>query len=207
MQNESTGAFGSGSSDTAYSILALRSADVPLQDPALQRAEDSLEASQLPSGGFEYSPGFGEDSNTLSIAIIALKGMQTFDEHTTSALAALKSFQNTTNGGFFYQSMWGTKPDVSSTSLGIQAIVASGDSPTQPPWASGGGNPFYYLLATQNWTTGEFYDPWGSLRPTSMAIPALLGRLTPGAKIGELLGIDALLAVVMLLVGVGARRE
>jgi len=206
MQNTSTGGFGSGASDTAYSILALLSAGIPAEDPALQRAREYLEDLQLPDGGFEYSQGFGPDSNTLSVAVIALRSMQVSDGHVASAVMALQSFRNSTNGGFFYQPMWGTKPDVSSTSLAIQAILASGDNPTAPPWASGRANPVDYLLTTQNATTGEFYDPFGSLRPTAMAVPALLGRLTPGVTIRESI-LTAMITLVMLLVGVSVSRE
>jgi hypothetical protein len=82
--------------------------------------------------------------------------------------------------------MWGTESDVSSTSLGIQAILAAPGDPREPPYSSGEENAVKYLLGKQNSTTGEFYDPWGSLRPTTLAIPALLGTLTPGCKIVEL---------------------
>lgn len=206
MQNASTGGFGSGASDTAYSILALLSAGVPVEDPALQRAEEYLKKTQLPEGGFEYSQGFGPDSNTLSVAIIALKRMQVSDGHLASAIRALGSFRNSTMGGFFYQSMWGTTPDVSSTSLAVQAIVASGGNPTLAPWGSDGSNPIDYLLTTQNATTGEFYDRFGSLRPTSMAVPALLGRLTPGVAIREST-LTVMVAFVVILAGVSVSRE
>lgn len=196
-QNESAGSFGLGASDTAYCILALRAAGVPVTDPALQRAKDYLEGSQLADGGFEYSPGWGADSNTLSVAIIALKQMDPTGSNFWLAASALPHFQNANDRGFFYQSMWGTDSDVSSTALGIQAISAIDCDPTESIWALGGENPLKYILGIHRSETGEFFDQWGSLRPTSLALPAVMGRVTPGINIvGELWALPASLVIL-----------
>ncbi len=184
-QNESTGCFGIGSSDTAYSVLALLSAGAPADDPSMQKALDYLEASQLGDGTFEYSPGWGGDSNTQSAVVIALKKMGATGAFVDEAVAAIAGYQNETNRGFYYQGMWGTASDVSSTALAIGAIVAAGGDPTGAPYAQGGENPVKYLLSMQEDDTGEFWDPWGSLRPTAHAIPSLLGYITPSVNVPE----------------------
>ena len=184
-QNSSNGAYGTGPSDTAYAALALMAAGIPADDAKLRAAGRSLEASQLPSGGYEYMPGFGEDSNTISVVVMALERIGSSGVVLSKAMQALPAFQNKTNGGFFYQSVWGTAPDVSSTAQAVQAIIAAGGDPTASTWTMPKGNPFSYLLQTQNATTGEFYDKWGSLRPTALAIPAVAGVATPGVHIPE----------------------
>ena len=184
-QNESTGCFGMGSSDTAYSVLALLSAGAPTDHPSIRKALDYLEASQLDDGTFEYSPGWGGDSNTQSVVVIALKKMGTAGAFVDKAVAAIAGYQNQTNRGFYYQGMWGTASDVSSTALAIGAIVAAGGNPTEAPYAQGGENPVKYLLSMQEDDTGEFWDIWGSLRPTALAIPSLLGYITPSVNVPE----------------------
>jgi len=204
MQNESTGAFGSGPMDTAYAILALMASGVPADHPALQKARSYIEESQLPGGGFELFPGWGPDSNVICVVIVCLRQMGVRGETFQKAVSALPAFQSPSNRGFF----WMDSPDPSSTALGIQAILAAGGDPRQPPWGEGGENPVKYLLSTFNATTGEFFDPWGSLRPTALAVPAILGRLTPGINISEsavLCSIPALLAVLLRFNG--ANRE
>jgi hypothetical protein len=184
-QNGSTGCFGMGSSDTAYSVLALLSAGAPTDHPSLQKALNYLETSQLEDGTFEYSPGWGGDSNTHFVVVIALKKMGETGAFVEKAVAAITGYQNATNRGFYYQGMWTTDPDVSSTALGIAAIVAAGDNPVEAPYAQGGENPVKHLLSVQGESTGEFVDPYGSLRPTALAIPALLGYSIPSVNVPE----------------------
>ncbi len=184
-QDNPSGAFGLGPSDTAYAILALRAAGISADDARLRAAGQYLEQSQLATGGYEYMPGFGEDSNTVSVVVMALARIGSTGIVVDKAMSALPTFQNKTNGGFFYQSVWGTTPDVSSTAQAMQAIITTSGDPTATPWVVPNGSPFDYLLQTQNATTGEFYDKWGSLRPTALAIPAILGVVTPGVRIAE----------------------
>jgi len=203
QQNKTTGRFGQGPLDTAYAVLALRSAGLSTYDQSLLKATDYLKQAQLADGSFEYAPGWGSDSNSVSLAIMALHQTASSTGCVARALDALKSFQNSTNGGFFYQSMWGTKPDVSSTALAIQAIVSSGQDPTSDPWAKGAVNPVSYLLSTQNVTTGEFYDPYGSLRPTALAVTALVGSTV--AQISEATVLATLMSVALLALAVHGR--
>jgi hypothetical protein len=202
LQNQTTHSFGSGPSDTAYALLALMASGVKVETPSLQEARNFLEASQLVDGTFEYSPGWGADSNTHSIIIITLMKMGSCHGCFNDAVRAIPTFINGTNRGFYYQSMWGQNSDVSSTALGIQSILAAVKDPLEPPYASGSENAVNYLMGMQNSTTGEFYDPWGSLRPTTLAVPALLGILTPGVNISEL----PLLSLLAICVMFGYKR-
>jgi len=202
MQNQTTKSFGSGSSDTAYSILALLAAGVSAGDPAIQGAGGYLVDSQLMDGTFEYSTGWGADSNTHSIAVITLSQLGSSGDTWNNAVGAIPSFMNGTNRGLYYQAMWGTSPDVSSTSYGIQAILAASMNPVGSPYAVGGEDPVKYLLSTQNSTTGEFFDPWGSLKPTTLAVTALVGEVTPGINIVEV----PLASLMCLGVSIGIRR-
>ena len=202
MQNQTTKSFGGGSSDTAYSILALLAGGVGKDDPAIQGASDYLEDTQLTDGTFEYSTGLGADSNTHSIAVITLGQLESSGDTWDNAVNAIPNFMNGTNRGLYYQAMWGTSPDVSSTSYGIQAILAASMNPVESPFAIGGENPVRYLLSTQNSTTGEFFDPWGSLKPTALAVPALVGEVTPGINIVEV----PLASLVCMGVMIGIRR-
>lgn len=204
VQNASTGAFGNGPMDTAYAMLALMASGVPAQDASLQRARSYIESSQLPGGGFELFPGWGPDSNAICVVMVCLRQMGVRGETFQKALSTLPSFQNPSNRGFF----WMDSPDPSSTALGIQAILAAGGDPRLSPWAAGGENPVKYLLSTVNATTGEFYDPWGSLRPTALAVPAMLGRFTPGVNVSESAVLASILAFLPLLSRIeGGRRE
>jgi len=204
MQNASTGAFGNGPMDTAYAILALMASGIPAQDAALQKARSYIESSQLPGGGFELFPGWGPDSNAICVVTVCLRQMGARGETFQRALSALPAFQNPSNRGFF----WMDSPDPSSTALGIQAIRASDGDPRLSPWAAGGENPVKYLLSTVNATTGEFYDPWGSLRPTALALPAVLGRFTPGINVPEFSVVASVLALLPFVLRIkGGVRE
>ncbi len=199
-QNSSTGCFGGGASDTAYSIIALRAGGLDEEDSRLQYALDCLLSLQLDDGSFEYSSGMGGDSNTLSLSIMAMSAMGYGAEELDDGLEALGSFQNTTNGGFFFQSTWGTDPDVSSTAFCVNAILAEDGDPTAGAWASGEDNPVNYLVGMQNKDTGEFMDPWSTYRPTCLAVSSLSGKPVPGLHlVGEVFVFPALVGIIVLL--------
>jgi hypothetical protein len=199
-QNSSTGGFGGGSSDTAFSIVALRAAEVQPTHERLDSALQCLLSGQLADGGFEYTAGWGADSNTIAVAIRAMLMMNYEGDELERAFGALPPFQNSTNSGFFYQATWGTDPDVSSTSLVVGSIYLHGGDPREGPWSSVGVNPVGYLLGMQR-VTGEFEDPWDPFRPTCLAVSSLSGNPLPGVKvIGEVGILGIILGALSLLV-------
>ncbi len=204
-QNSSTGCFGGGASDTAYAIIALKAAGVEPTHERLDNALQCLLSMQLADGGFEYSSGSGADSNTVAIATRAMIMMEYSGGALDQAFDALAAFQNTTNGGFFYQAMWGTDPDVSSTSTVVGSIYLNGQDPREDPWSSGDANPIGYLLDMQR-ETGEFEDPWDPFRPTCLAVSSLSGNPLPGVKVisegGILVTVIGALALLVKVDGV-----
>ena len=144
-----------------------------------------LKDRQLSSGGWEYSSGWGADSNTTSLAIQALvaAGEPLTSTVLISATGYLHSIQNE-DGGFPYAkpSIWGTETDANSTAMVIQALIAMGENPLDPSWKVSGNGPVDALLGLQQ-RDGSFYykadDPGSQILATVQALPALVGRPFP----------------------------
>ena len=144
-----------------------------------------LKDNQLPSGGWEYSAGWGADSNTTALAVQALvaAGEPLTSTAIVSATSYFHSIQNE-DGGFPYAkpSPWGTETDANSTAMVIQALIAAGENPLAPSWEVNGNTPVDALLALQQ-RDGSFYykadDPGSQLLATIQALPALVGRPFP----------------------------
>ncbi|HEY4688095.1 MAG TPA: hypothetical protein VIK33_02200, partial [Anaerolineae bacterium] len=141
--NASTGLYGRvGDSplhsmfDQALAILALSNAGEPVPDAAVT----ALLNAQTVEGGWAFT---GEtiagaaDSNTTALATQALIAVGRKDD-TGRALDYFRRVQNA-DAGWTYQvpSAFGTDTDANSTALGIQAILAAGDSVSN--WAKSGG--------------------------------------------------------------------
>jgi prenyltransferase beta subunit len=80
-----------------------------------------------PNGGWEWSPGWGTDTNSTALAIQALiaAGEPITSSVIISAVNYLQAAQNT-DGGFPYDpnSAWGTDSDANSTAYVVQALQA-----------------------------------------------------------------------------------
>ncbi len=138
----------------------------------------------LPEGGWEWSPGWGRDTNTTALAIQALIAADTPVTATTivSGLAYLRLAQ-TDAGGFSYDpgADFSATADANSTAYAVQALVAAGENPLGEEWQRAGGNPLDFLVAQQDATGGL---AWQAGQPvnaaaTQQAIPALLGQPYP----------------------------
>jgi hypothetical protein len=98
-------------------------------------------------------------------------------DDTGRALDYFRRVQNA-DAGWTYQvpSAFGTDTDANSTALGIQAILAVGDSLSN--WSTGASDPLGALLALQN-ADGSFsfnrVFPGANTLATLQAIPALTG--------------------------------
>lgn len=177
-----TGIFGSsfGSGFQAWAILGTTA----LSQTTPASATTVLKNAQQGSGGWEWSPGWGADTNSTALAIQALlaAGESSGSVAIVDGLAYLDSAQNN-DGGFPYDpiSPWGTDSDTNSTAYVVQAILAAGQDPMAGAWVISGANPISYLLGMQlsdgsfEWQPG--FGP--NQIATQQAIPALLNRSFP----------------------------
>ncbi len=177
-----TGIFGSsfGSGFQAWAILGTTA--LSRTTPAL--AATVLKDAQQGNGGWEWSPGWGTDTNSTALAIQALlaAGESTGSTAIVNGLNYLDSAQNN-DGGFPYDptSPWGTGSDTNSTAYVVQAILAAGQDPLAGDWVISGTNPISYLLGMQlpdgsfEWQSGLGSNQLA----TQQAIPALLSRSFP----------------------------
>ncbi len=183
--NPISGTFSTNSGDIAWAILGIRAMNLPI--PAM--AVDALKAAQQSDGGWEWSPGWGTDTNTSSLALEALvaAGEPLTSATIISGVDFLKTAQNT-DGGFTYSptSPWGTDSDTNSTAYVIQALKATSQSPIGGSAIFGslpitGTTPISYLLGMQL-SSGAFeWQPGNgeNLLATEQAVPGLLERPFP----------------------------
>ncbi|MGD0766496.1 MAG: prenyltransferase/squalene oxidase repeat-containing protein [Dehalococcoidia bacterium] len=135
-----------------------------------------LKSKQSADGCWEFSDGFGCDTNTTAVAIQALlaAGLPPTDGSIKNALGYLKAAQNT-DGGFPY--VVPSDSDANSTAYVLQALVAAGeDVDAGGSWEKPGGRtPPQALLSFRDATTGAFtYAGEDSAYATYQAVPALL---------------------------------
>lgn len=181
--NAETDVYGPDVTSHALAMLALVAAGEPLGGKAV----DSLLAFQLDDGSWSFTgdrTALGGDTNTTAVALQALVAA---GQRTSPAVArglAYLETQRNAEGGFPYSqaSTFGTASDANSTALVIQAIIATGGSPTAAPWADANGNPVAALLALQNASGAFRYDAAtadDNAFATYQAVPALLYRPFP----------------------------
>ena len=176
--SETLGAFSPDAGFNAWGILgtAAVSKSVPVS------AVESLKASALVSGGWEWQTGFGPDSNTTALAIQALiaAGEPVSAGEIVSGLAFLKATQQA-DGGFAYDVAAQFGSDANSTAYALQALAAAGEDPRGERWLVDGADPVAYLLANQAEDGGVAWQAGGdaNLLATAQAVPALLGRPYP----------------------------
>lgn len=178
-----TGRYGDGQAFTqALAIQGLVAAGESVPAAALtflRTAEDS-------DGGWDFQDVHDDpnaatnfdtsDSNSTAMVLMALDAAGDHSRD-TAALGWLHPLQNT-DGGFSFQG-GGSDPD--STALVLQAILATGASPTSPAWTVSGRTPAAELVATQD--AGGGYTFPGNSGPdtftTSQVPPALDGTAFP----------------------------
>ena len=167
---------GSGVADAftqSLAIQALVASGGPSAAPDL--AVSFLASTQDADGGFEFETGWGSDTNSTAMALMALDAAG--DRACDAAALAWLATQQESDGGFRYQAgphSLGSDPD--STALVVQAIVATGADPYGTAWtAAGGSTPLGYLESTQG-ADGGYTFP-GNAGPdaftTSEVTPAL----------------------------------
>ncbi len=178
--DSTTGQYHSGAGPHAWAMLGTAA----ISETIATDAVNYLKSLALPTGGWEWSSGWGADTNTTALAIQALiaAGVSPSDADIVSGLNFIKTAQND-DGGFTYDpnSSWGTDSDTNSTAYVLQAIYAVGGDPTSAAWQQSGKTAFDFLATVQQ-SNGSFeWQPtFGSnLLATQQVIPALLGRPAP----------------------------
>jgi len=174
--NPANGQYGAN----IFAQILFMLAEASLSRPVPVAAIAYLESSQRPDGGWEYSVGWGTDTNTTSLAVRALiaAGVPAADPDINEAIVFLHNSQQP-DGGFPYDplSPFGTNSDANSTAFVIQAIVAAGQSlDADGPWDAGGGKtPLTALLSFQNPDTGALqYFGTDSAFATYQGVPGLM---------------------------------
>lgn len=174
------GTYAAGTGDNAWAILG--SAAISESVPA--SALSQLRAAQQSDGGWEWSPGWGSDTNSSALAVQALvaQGEPLTSTVIVDALAYFSSTQQT-DGGFPYAAGPTAASDANSTAYVIQALIAAGEDPEGAAWTQGANTPVSYLLTLQTasgafeWTPGT----GDNALATTQAVPALLGRSNPAS--------------------------
>lgn len=185
MQFYSTqnGSFSNFNFNHAYAMLGLAALDQTIPVTVTQYLKNLIQ----PNGAWEWSAGWGTDTNTTALAIQAIiaAGEPLTVSEIISGLNYLATAQNT-DGGFPYDpnSIYGTDSDPNSTAYVVQAILAVGQDPITGTWVISQTNPINFLLGMQLGDGSfEFSKGTGSnLYATQQVIPALLGVYNPAAK-------------------------
>jgi hypothetical protein len=167
------GALHADSGPLAWSILGT----LALSEPVPTGSVDYLLEQALPDGGWEWSPGWGRDTNSTALAVQALvaAGVPVTDSAIISGAAYLQSAQ-APEGGYSYDpnAAWGNVADSNSTAYVLQALAALGIAAPE--------SAIDFLLSLQaedgslGWQTAQ---PAPNLGSTQQAIPALLGQPYP----------------------------
>jgi hypothetical protein len=135
-------AYTEQSGPNSWAILGV----VAISESVPVTAVDVLRGSALAGGGWEWSPGWGEDTNSTALAIQALiaAGEPISASSVVDGLAYLSSVQNK-DGGFPYAAGTDAGSDSNSTAYAVQAIIAAGQDPSGPTWTISNSTPISYL--------------------------------------------------------------
>ncbi|MHB9033034.1 MAG: prenyltransferase/squalene oxidase repeat-containing protein [Anaerolineae bacterium] len=166
----------------ALAIWGLTSLGEQVPQPAV----DWILKQQNADGGWGWAAAQTSDSNSTAVVLQALTalGYEASNTSVAKAVAYLRS-QQAADGGFAYDTNFGSASDANSTAGALQALLSAGiDASDGFAWAKPGltpMTPFDSLLALQ--TAGGAFE-WqpgagGDLISTVQAIPALLQSVIP----------------------------
>lgn len=184
--DSATGLFDASSYNQALAILGALSLNQSVPPEAVTALKTQVNA----NGGWEFSAGWGTDTNTTALVIQALiaSGEQTSSAIIVDGLQYLKTNQQN-DGGFPYNldDTWGpVSSDADSTAFVIQAIVAAGQDPESPAWTVNESTPVEFLLSVQlaDGSLGWQDDSASNTLATQQSIPALLYQPAPFVTTG-----------------------
>jgi hypothetical protein len=178
----STGAYNSQLFNDGLAVLALPEGSAPT------KAVTFLKDHQLADGGWEFGAGWGSDSNTTAIVVLALtsaNGMTTVVKE-----RALQYFHlhQKPSGGFEYSTPFAPPgdSDPNSDAAVIQALLALGEDPSGTAWTLTGKNAVTDILTFQFENGGFGFSRPGSSQTaapdalsTTQALVALASRYLP----------------------------
>jgi PKD repeat protein len=186
--NATTGSYGQSTWDQAWAMIGLRAAGETLPT----NAAPYLESLQNSDGGWEYSPGYGSDTDSTGLALQALA---TAGNTTGNALAATDTTTSTMNAAFDYlratqneQGGWNgmfSATSASSTAYAIQGLVAAGADPASSAWSmvSSSGNTSQLTVQTPFDALHELQSAEGGFQGYSGANdPMASYQALPGVK-------------------------
>ncbi len=197
------GVYSTQSGPNAWAMLGTLALGQEIAQPAVT----GLRSQALGSGGWEWAPGWGADTNATSLAVQALlaAGEPVSATVILNGLAYLKSAQND-DGGFAYavESSVPGDSDANSTAYAVQALAAAGQEIYSAAWQVNGKGPIDYLLSLRQ-ADGSFAWQAGSgpnLLATQQAIPALLERAQPIGPLAPAGGSAAAACPALFLPGI-----
>ena len=141
----STGAYNSQLFNDALAVLALPAGSAPAKAIAFLRDR------QLSDGGWEFGAGWGSDTNTTAIVVLALSSANGMTTVVKERALAYFHLHQKPSGGFEYSTPF-TAPgdsDPNSDAAVIQALLAVGEDPTGTTWTIAGKNAVTDLLTFQ----------------------------------------------------------
>jgi hypothetical protein len=178
----STGRYNDQLFNDATAILALPPGTAP------KKATDYLLSQQQANGGWEFQSGFGSDTNTTAIVVMALVAANALASTAEDRALAYFKLHQKPSGGFEYSDPFSPPgdSDPNSDALVIEALLAAGQDPTGSTWTIADKNAVTDLLSFQFENGGFGYNRPGSsasavpdAASTAQALPALASKFLP----------------------------
>jgi hypothetical protein len=181
-------ALGSYSTETGFHLWGLLGA-LALGDDVPAAATQLVIDRQQPDGGWEWSEGWGTDTNTTALAVQALiaVGLPVDAPEIRAAVAFLRTAQGE-DGGFVYDPAQADNgSDANSTAYAVQALWAAAEDVMGSDWSVDGATPIDYLLAAQLEDGSFEWQPGtgANALATQQAGGALLGGAFPLRTMAE----------------------
>ena len=175
----STGAYNSQLFNDGLAVLALPAGSAPA------KAITFLKDHQLADGGWEFGTGWGSDTNTTAVVVLALKSANGMTADVKARVLAYFHLQQKASGGFEYAT-GSPDSDPNSDAAVIQALLAMGEDPTGTTWTIAGKNAVSDLLTFQFDNGGLGFSRPGSTQTaapdplsTTQALVALASKYLP----------------------------
>ena len=180
--NPETGAYNTQLFNDALAVLALPAGAAPA------KAKDFLSSQQQADGGWEFQAGFGSDTNTTALVLMALVSADALNGTAKDKALAYFKLQQKPSGGFEYSTPYAPPgdSDPNSDAAVIQALLAMGEDPTGPAWTLAGKNAVADLLTFQFENGGFGFSRPGSSQTaapdalsTTQSLTALASKHLP----------------------------